>query len=281
MPKFFCLYNSFSDSLDINERLLQLENACLNNNVEFEKIDEGNVNYLELPTLQKNDALYNCSRGSMLLERVLITQDIKTFYRSFPFTGITEASNYWSILHEKFDIATPITIWIGTNDRKLLKEYVNYLHGFPVIVKTYGGTGGVGVIKVDNYAVLYSLADYLVSCKTDFSLKQFIPSSSCERLIVLDGKVLSGTSRPNKSSDFRSDSCDTKVISKEYSKEINELAINAVSKVNLFLAGVDIIIDERNGEPFVLEINFPFNFSHSLKITGVDIADRMIKWLFK
>lgn len=281
MPKFYCLYNSKSDSADTVERITALQNACNTFNIEFILIDEKNVDFSKLPIPTSQDGLFNSTRGSMLLERIMLNQQVKTFYKNNNSLVVTDVSNYWSIIHEKENIAAPKTIFKGSNDKKLLKSYVDYLGAFPVILKTYGGTGGVGVMKVSTWETLYSITDYLVANSADFVMKEFIPSPTCERLTVVGDHVVAGVSRPNKTDDFRSDGFSREVIPTTYSNEINQLAINDVHSCNMNLGGVDIIIDERTNIAYVLEINMPLNFIISQIPTGINIAEKMIAWLFK
>lgn len=282
MPNFYCLFNSLTtDSLNVQARLLSLENACKINEVEFHLIDEANADFSNLPVPTEEDGLYNCARGSYLLEKVMLNNKVRSFYRSYNYLSFKDDSNLINIELEKQGIPVPKTVYKGSNDKSLLKKYVDFLGGFPIVIKTYGGTGGLGVIKVDNLSTLYSLTDYFVSEKTDFQMKEFIPSNSCERLTVLGDEVIYTTSRPIKQDDFRSD-----VYSKEAHKidlpnEIKQVAIRATHAANLNYAGVDLIISSKDNKPYILEVNCPQNFAIHEQVTGESYADKMIAWLFR
>jgi len=265
----------------MNDRLKTLKSACTENNVTFIALDQSKIDFSNLPIPTENDGLYNCSRGSILLERVMLNLNVRTFYKVFPGVGLTENSNYWSILHKNYNVATPKTIFHGTKDKSLLKKYIDFLEGFPVILKTYGGTGGVGVLKIDSYPTLFSISDYFNENKIEFVLKQFIPSETCERLTVVGDKVIAGICRPIMADDFRSNAFDEKTYSRNYDSEVTGLAVKAVHVSNFNLGGVDIVIDKRTGRAYVLEVNFPLNFIHSQTVTGVNIADHMISFLFR
>lgn len=282
MANFYCLYNSqTTDSLDVEARLISLENACRSQNIKFCMIDESKVDFSSLPKLSSEDALYNCARGSWLLESHLINKEVKTFYREFPGNSLFADTNQIGIQLEKQGIPMPKTIYKGNNEKSLLKKYVEYLGGFPIILKTYGGTGGVGVIKIDNYATLFSIADYFVAEKTDFQLKEFIPSNSCERLTVLGDEVIYTNTRPIKENDFRSDVYNKQSHKTILSDEINQVAINATHAANLNYAGVDLIISNKDNKPYILEVNCPQNFAIHEQVTGESYSEKMIKWLFK
>lgn len=282
MPKLYCLYNSATtDSLDVKARIISLENACIVYNIDFILLDESKVDFTNLPVPTKEDGLYNCARGSRLLESHLLNKDVNTFYRAFPGNSVFADTNKIGIQLAKQNIPMPKTIYKGNNDKPLLKKYIDFLGGFPIILKTYGGTGGIGVIKVDNFSTLNSLTDYFVSEKTDFQMKEFIPSNSCERLTVLGDEVIYSNSRPIKQEDFRSD-----VYSKEAHKidlpnEIKQVAIKATHAANLNYAGVDLIISSKDNKPYILEVNCPQNFAIHEQVTGESYAEKMIEWLFR
>nr|WP_162988857.1 hypothetical protein [Pedobacter schmidteae] len=265
----------------MTDRLGLLKSACVKNDIHFVSLDQATVDFSDLPVPTENDGLYNCSRGSMLLERCMLNLKVRTFYREFPGVGLTENSNHWSILHKMYNISMPKTVFNGTNDKALLKKYVDFLAGFPLVLKTYGGTGGVGVIKVDNYATLFSVCDYFTENRIEFALKEFIPAETCERLTVVGDQVVAGICRPIVADDFRSNAFDTKTFSKRYGPEVTGLAIKAVQCSNFNLGGVDIVVDKRTGVPHVLEVNFPLNFVHSEIVTGVSISNDMVTYLFR
>lgn len=282
MPNFYCLYNSkATDSLDVEARLISLENACRKLSVNFLLMDEAKVDFSKLPVPTSEDALYNCARGSRRIESIMINREVKTFYRSFPGNAIFADTSQICIQLEKQGIPMPKTIYKGNNDKSLLRKYVDFLGGFPIILKTYGGTGGVGVIKIDNFATLYSLADYLSSEKTDFQLKEFIPSTSCERMTVLGNEVIYTITRPIKENDFRSDVYNKASHTTKLPDEINQVAINATHAANLNYAGVDLIISSKDNKPYILEVNCPQNFAIHEQVTGESYAEKMIAWLFR
>jgi hypothetical protein len=282
MANFYCLYNSLTtDSLDVQARLTSLENACKKWNIVFCLIDEAKADFSNLPKPTAEDGLYNCARGSRLLESHLINTDVKTFYRTFPGNAAYANTNQIGIQLEKLGIPMPKTIYKGTNNKQLLKQYVAFLDGFPIIVKTYGGTGGFGVIKIDNFETLNSMADYFISERIDFQLKEFIPSKSCERMTVLGDEVIYNNTRPNKENDFRCDVYNKNAHVKTLSNEINQVAIKATHAANLNYAGVDVIISEKDNKPYILEVNCPQNFAIHEQVTGESYSDKMIAWLFK
>ncbi|MFT3947932.1 MAG: ATP-grasp domain-containing protein [Agriterribacter sp.] len=282
MPDFFCIYNSaVTDSLNVQARLTSLENACRKYSIQFCLMDEAKTDFSNLPVPTENDGLYNCARGSYLLEKVMLNNKVRSFYRTYNYLSFQDDSNLINIELEKQNTPTPKTIYKGNNDKQLLHRHVDYLGGFPIVIKTYGGTGGVGVIKVDNLATLYSIADYLMAKKIDFQLREFIPANSCERMTVLGDEVIYTITRPIKTDDFRSNAYDKKSHILTLPDEINQVAVKATHAANLNYAGVDLIISSKDNKPYILEVNCPQNFAMHEQITGESYTDKMIEFLFK
>ncbi len=281
MPKFYCLYNSrLSDSLNVQERIKLLKESCNKHGIEFILIDESIADFSSLPIPNSDDALYNCARGSYLLESRLINRNVKSFYRNYPLYSQRDDSNFLCMELEKNKVPIPKTIFKGTNNTELLNQYVIQLKNFPIVIKTYGGTGGHGVIKIDNYQTLYSISDFLISKGIDFQLKEFICSSFCYRVCVLGNEVIYTAKRPIKKNDFRNNIVSDKSEFIEASNPIKDLAIKASHNANLNFSGVDIITCERTNTNYVLEVNCPQDFAIHQKYLDINISDLMIKYLF-
>ena len=282
MRKFYCIYNSScTQSLDMEDRIQSLKKACESLNILFEPLDEAIVDFSILPSPTEKDALYNCGRGSYLLESVLINKKVRTFYRRYPLHSQKDDSNFLNFELKKQNIPLPKTIYKGTNDKKLLAKYIEQVGGFPVILKNYGGVSGIGVIKVDNCETLNSIADYFISVDQPFQIKEYIPADSCERVVVLGDEVIYTISRPVKENDFRSDGYSKETRKIELPADIKKVAVDAAHAANLNFAGIDILISKKDSKPYVLEVNCPHNFAQHEKITGENYASKMIAWLFR
>ncbi|NVK85980.1 MAG: ATP-grasp domain-containing protein [Cytophagia bacterium] len=277
MKVLHCLYNSASDSLHLQERLTAIQKACESAQVECLVYDQQTTDFSDLPVLTRADGLYNCARGSRLLECSMINEEVLTLYRNFPGTSVYRDSNQLNIVLEKRGINTPKTIHCGTNDPQLLKKYVELL-GFPLVLKTFGGSGGVGTMVVESYQSLKSLSDFLVSRQTDFLLKEFIPSDGVFRITAINGEVVTSFKRViQPKSDFRTDAIYGEIqLYNNISDDISELAIKAIEKANLYMAGVDVIVHKETGTPYVLEVNLPANFYKEGQYSGVDVYAKMI-----
>ncbi len=175
--RFFCLHEGFFEGVQL--RLDRIKSACEKMNVEFFPLNSLTTDYSELPLLTNSDILYNATRGSETLETILINKEVTTFYLTSPdFVADNPDTTKYSIIHNKADLPSPKTIFHISADRQLLKNYLEYMGGFPVIIKATKSTRGIGTIKIDSWQNLISTVDYLITTKDNFIIRQFIKSKS-------------------------------------------------------------------------------------------------------
>ncbi|NVK85983.1 MAG: hypothetical protein HWE21_16770 [Cytophagia bacterium] len=279
--KFFCLYNSSaSESHSVSDRLKLFEEACQKLEIEFVPLDQSKTDFSKLPHTDSEDGLYNCARGSYLLEYALLSPLVKTFYRSYNPNSIKDDNGILQAALVAHGIDTPKTIFCGTNDRTHLKKYADYLGGFPLVLKTYGKSGGLGVISIDSLSSLYSLADYLIAENISFQLKEWIDADTVERVTILGDRVLYTISRAIGPEDFRTDYFKNHNELVSLDKESERLAILAAHACNYNFAGVDLIRRKKDGKAFILEVNFPQNFAPHEIDFKTNCAEEMLRWLF-
>jgi len=278
--RLFCLHEG--SSAEVAERVSHLSNAATVLGVEIVLLNSLTVDYSNLPVLSKGDMLYNVGRGSQVLESCLINDDVTTFYRTTPALNQTASTTGWSILRDKHGLPTPRTIHFGSNDRLLLKRYVDFLGGFPLVLKTVGSTRGIGTMKLDTWHGLVSVADFLVSTGTHFIMRQYVVPTSLHRLIVIGDEVIASAECQINEGDFRNAAMASQVKYAPVSPSLEEMqaAIRATHIANTYFGGVDIIIDDH-GHPFILEVNFPTGFCGLVPVCNVDIAMRMVEFLYR
>ena len=215
------------------------------------------------------------------LERSLFFKNVTSFYstNSFPNVLNKSTSECNSALLAS-DVSMPKTIVEGTNDLNLLDRYVEFLGGFPVVLKVKGGSKGLGVIKVDTWMGLTSLADYLVFGEQSFVISQYIENQGTIRSVVLGDDILCHVMRVNPENEFRCSSPNRMAAEEivQPNPRLDAIAIAARKVVQFEFIGVDIIQDV-DGNYYVLEVNFPQDFVSPQKFTGVDIAHAAVSYL--
>lgn len=256
-----------------------LTESCKNRGIQFEVLDPHNTS--PFIKLDDGDCLYRISDisnyGFLELEYQLITPRIATFYKNNESLFINHEENDSLILFNK-GVAIPKTANFIPTDRNELKKAVEALGGFPLIIKSLGGSHGVGVMRVDSFASLFSVVDYLLKQGRRYVLKQFINTTVSARLIVLGNAVIDSIEYEANPDDFRSNEGRTPNVRRaNFDQSTNSLAIQAVQALGLDFGGVDILFSDN--KPLVAEVNFPCFFPRCQLLTGTDISGMMVDYL--
>jgi len=277
MTTFFVLHEGCD--ANVLDRVAALTGAASDRGVECVVLDSLACDYSALPRPVTGDMLYNCARGSERLETLLLDDNVATFYMRNPSVVYdVRDSTILSIVHERNGLTAPKTIHRLTSDRDLLARYVEFLGGFPIVLKAAGGTRGSGTMIVDTMPSLLSIADYLVTLGREFILRQYIPAAEIVRCTVLGSRVIATNTKPVPASDFRSNIRGGEIRAATCSHATHTLAVDAARTCNLEFAGVDILI-AKDGQPFLLETNSPCDFITSQRALGIAIAERMVDHL--
>jgi len=272
--KFYALRGKLNDDAQI--RVNSLQKACAARGIEYVDINVAEADFSDPPVPDKGDILFQVSLTSGKLSRLMISDDIASVFRKMKY-GL--APSHQLIPHERNGIPMPRTIHKMTRDHARLEKYVTACGGYPVILKARGGTHGVGVMKIDSFASLVSILDYIPS-DADVVMRQFIETDSSERLVVLGDEVVASYRYHRQSEDIRANAAtDLKIEAMEYSAEMQETAVKAVHVLGVEHGGVDMVLD-KDGNHYVLETNVPFcNFGRAIEATGIDVGDLLVEYL--
>ncbi len=276
--RFLCIANPAKYKRHTTMELLK--EACAQRDIEFVLVDPNQVSPTDFHS-QPGDLLYRVATahnlGAQEMEYHLWREDIVTFYKRYDY-GLITMRTWDSLILPKFGVPTPKTVGYLSNNREVLRKAVTELGGFPIIVKAVGGSHGVGVMRVDSWQSLFSVADYINAQETKAVLKEYFDVRSSARLIVLGDKVIDSIEYRANDDDFRSNEGNVpNVVAKKFSAEIEAVAVKAVHALGLEFGGVDILFsDDKMG---VAEVNFPCFFPRCQMLTGTDIAGQMIDYL--
>jgi hypothetical protein len=278
---FYCLHKG--DGPETRLRVQLLRTACQARALEFVNLDSNVIDYSKIVVPGQRDFLYNSGRGSQILESLMLGGRATTFYHAVPKLNLNlvDTTTLWGILLEREGLPAPRTVYEITKDRQLLDKYVERLGGYPVVLKAHGGTRGVGVIKIESSATLYSLIDHLADSGRGYMLRQYISPARVLRVVVLGSMAIATAEYMLPEGDFRSNVPDLpRVRPAIVSAEIEKTAIQAVAAIGVDCGGVDLIEDDE-GRHYVLEVNFPFSFLGAQFATGRDIPGAMVDFLIE
>lgn len=277
--KIFLLHKGSRSS---DKSLTYLQRACSQLGIEWVMVNIESFDFTDTTDLpQRGDLLYRIADGSLArtVEKFLLCDGVVSFYKN------TEQAYFFPddlALYRRHRLPTPRTIPAIYRERDLLQKASLAVGGFPLVLKILGKSHGVGILKVDSPEALFSMVDILNKEKNEIVMKEFIPHKKHARLIVLGDEVIDSIAYISKGSDFRTNvGKDILVAPEKFSPEIEAIAIKAVSVSGWEFGGVDIIIHEKTGAPFLAEVNFPCFFPRAEDITGVPIAQKMLEYLVK
>ncbi len=163
-----------------------------------------------------------------------------------------------------------------------IKKAVEYIGGFPVVLKLLSGTQGVGVMLADNYQTIESTLDTLWSLGQDILLQECIRESFGRdlRLFVIGNRVVAAMRRQAKIGEFRSNlHRGGRGLNVKVNKHVEREAVQATKVIGLDIAGVDML-ESREG-PKVMEVNSSPGLEGIEKATGVNVAKELVDFIIK
>jgi len=158
------------------------------------------------------------------------------------------------------DLPIPHTIFYSRDVLKTkFKELQKELE-LPFILKTTNGSQGQEVFLIESENDFDSCCNKQFDPDVEFISQEFLPNHFDYRVLVLGGEMKCIETRTRQSSEkFRNNlavgGIPEYIHDKSYPKELVTVSQNAAKLLERDVAGVDVIIDERNNKPYIIEIN--------------------------
>ena len=152
--------------------------------------------------------------------------------------------------------------------------------GYPMVVKRVYGSLGEGVYLVNSFNELKKL--YAEIYRNPILFQEYVPSSKGKslRIMVIDQKVIGGFIRFNHV-DFRSnfgETADGRTL--ENPEKYYAFAQDIADKLKIEYAGIDLLVGE-NDQPILCEINSNAFFEEFEKVTGINVAEKVVDLIKK
>jgi ribosomal protein S6--L-glutamate ligase len=150
--------------------------------------------------------------------------------------------------------------------------------GNDAVLKPLFGSEGRGIVRLSDPAVAQHTFKTFEQLGSVFYLQEYVEHEGCDlRLLVIGDDVL-GMKRCNPS-DWRTNISRGAVGTPlRVTSELAELAYRAARAVGAPLAGVDLL-PARDGRLLAIEVNAVPGWRALAEVTGVDVADRVLKFL--
>jgi ribosomal protein S6--L-glutamate ligase len=152
--------------------------------------------------------------------------------------------------------------------------------GAPVVVKLLEGTQGIGVVLAETRKAAESVIGAFRQLDANILVQEFIKEAKGAdiRAFVVGGKVIASMKRQGAPDEFRSNlhrggtATPIKLTSIE-----RTTAVKAAKAMGLNVAGVDML--QSSHGPLVLEVNSSPGLEGIEEASGVDVADRTIRFI--
>jgi ribosomal protein S6--L-glutamate ligase len=159
-------------------------------------------------------------------------------------------------------------------------DVIELAGGTPLIIKVARGTHGNGVVLAETKKAAQAVMQAFYVEGVNFLVQEFIKESAGTdiRALVVGGRVVASMIRQSLDDDFRSNTHQGGVGSAvKLSIEERKLAVKAARAMGLPICGVDMMRSKEG--PVVLEVNSSASLKTPEKITGRDVAAKIIEYI--
>lgn len=168
----------------------------------------------------------------------------------------------------------------AANKEALLAETKKFKYPF-VLKISRGGRRGLGTLLISDKKVLERSIKGRIE-KAGFLLQEYIPNDGDYRLMVIGYQVLGGFKRQKKEKRLvLSRSLGPSEALKTIPQAVKEEAEKACQALKVEIASVDMVIDERNKKPVIIEVNEAPQFDVFERRTGIDVAEKIVEYLIE
>jgi RimK family alpha-L-glutamate ligase len=148
-----------------------------------------------------------------------------------------------------------------------------------VVVKPLFGSEGRGMMRIDDYELAWRTFRTLERTQSVLYLQQFIPHPGWDlRLFVLAGTVLAAMRRHSREGWRTNVAQGGDAEPYTPAREEIDLAVRAASILGTPFAGVDLL-PAPDGGWYVLEVNAVPGWRKLAEVTGIDVAETLLRWV--
>ncbi|MCK4438424.1 RimK family alpha-L-glutamate ligase [Candidatus Bathyarchaeota archaeon] len=185
---------------------------------------------------------------------------------------------YTSALLEKAGIMSPRTVVTEsfTESMRAFEEL-----GGDVVVKPLFGSLGAGITRLTDGDIAYRVFRALESTQSVFYIQEYIPHGNKDiRAFVIGDEVVASMKRVG--AGWKTNiSSGAAPEPYEASDEEVETSLKAAETLGLEYTGVDLMRSEDDGTLYTLEVNSTPGWEGLQKVTTVDIAERLVEYVFE
>lgn len=256
-----------------------LRAACEERDIGYFEIRPADFTFDDSDRAAPGDILYRPAIGfaAIRVEQFLYRPGVATFYADPG--GVYFGPTAGPELFAAAGLPIPRTAFVLNGARPLLDAHVEAMGGYPVVLKVQGSSRGIGVMRVDSAASLYSVVDYALAQGATPLLSAFVADAVHWRVTVVGARAVAAYRNITEDNDFRTYGSDA---AEDYTDspdpDLAGLAVRAVATLRFEFGGVDIL-EHPSGRLYLLESNFPCFFAQPQTVAGIDVAGPMVDHL--
>jgi ribosomal protein S6--L-glutamate ligase len=175
-------------------------------------------------------------------------------------------------------IGLPVTGF--ARNPKDIDGVIELVGGAPLVIKLLEGTQGIGVVLAETHLAAESVISAFRQLEANILVQEFIREAEGAdvRAFVVDGKVVASMTRQGPKGEFRSNlHRGGTAEAVKLSPEERSTAVRSAKILRLRVAGVDML--RSNHGPLVMEVNSSPGLEGIEKASGVDVAERIIRFV--
>jgi ribosomal protein S6--L-glutamate ligase len=177
-------------------------------------------------------------------------------------------------------IGLPVTAFAHSPDD--IEHVISMVGGAPLVIKLLEGTQGIGVVLAETPKAAESVIEAFLGLKANILVQEYIREAEGAdlRCFVIGDRVVAAMKRQAKEGEFRSNlHRGGKATKAKLTPEERSTAVRAARAIGLNIAGVDIL--RSNHGPVVMEVNSTPGLEGIERVTGLDIAGRIVEFAEK
>ncbi len=252
----------------IDDIIISIDNKRLN--LEYEGRDITKVDYV-LPKIDSKRAVYGF--------------EIINAFDAFPVPKPYHAATIL-VAHDKFltsivlahsNIPVPKTYIVKT---KKAFESIRSNIKYPLMAKLKGGSGGQGIMYVENKESMESIISSMEVLKEEILIQEFIENPGEDIRVLVAGDTVIGSMKRiakegEKRANVKAGGTPAKYTATE---EIKDISIRAAKAVGANICAVDLI--ESSKGPVVIEVNINPGLVGLTAATNFNIAKRIVEYVY-
>lgn len=175
-------------------------------------------------------------------------------------------------------VGLPVTAF--AHDSKRTDDLLDIVGGAPVVIKLLEGTQGIGVVLSETHKSAKSVVEAFHGANVAILVQEFIKEAegSDIRAFVVGRSLVAAMERRGAKDDFRSNlHRGGTAIMIELTPLEKATALKAARSMGLNVAGVDMLRSSHG--PVVIEVNSSPGLEGIEKATGVDVANKIVRFV--